>query len=48
MDSDKEAKKLGIALRLVGTPEIKKVLSAVMETAAMPFYASRADAQSGA
>ena len=47
MDSDKEAKKLGIALRLVGTPEIKKVLGAVMETAAMPFYASRADAQNG-
>jgi two-component system cell cycle response regulator len=47
MDSDKEAKKLGIALRLVGTPEIKKVLGAVMETAAMPFYASRAEAQAG-
>jgi len=45
MDSDKEAKKLGISLRLVGTPEIKKVLGAVTETAAMPFYASRADAQ---
>jgi two-component system, cell cycle response regulator len=48
IDSDKEAKKLGIALRLVGTPEIKRALSAVMETAAMPFYATRADAQSGA
>jgi two-component system cell cycle response regulator len=47
MDSDKEAKKLGIALRLVGTPEIKKVLGAVMETASMPFYATRADAQTG-
>lgn len=47
MDSDKEAKKLGIALRLVGTPEIKKVVGAVMETAAMPFFASRAEAQAG-
>jgi DNA-binding response OmpR family regulator/anti-anti-sigma regulatory factor len=47
MDSDKEAKKLGISLRLVGTPEIKKVLGAVMETAAMPFYGSRAEAQAG-
>jgi CheY-like chemotaxis protein len=47
MDSDKEAKKLGIALRLVGTPEIKKVLGAVMETSTMPFYATRADAQAG-
>jgi two-component system cell cycle response regulator len=47
MDSDKEAKKLGIAMRLVGSPEIKKVLGQVMETAAMPFFASRADAQNG-
>jgi two-component system cell cycle response regulator len=47
MDSDKEAKKLGISLRLVGTPEIKKVLGAVMETAAMPFYTNIADAQAG-
>jgi two-component system cell cycle response regulator len=46
MDSDKEAKKLGISLRLVGTPEVKRVLGAVMETATMPFYASRAEAQS--
>jgi len=48
MDSDKEAKKLGISLRLVGTPEVKKVLGAVMETAAMPFFASRAEAAAGA
>lgn len=47
MDSEKEAKKLGIAMRLVGTPEVKKVLGAVMETAAMPFFASRAEAQAG-
>jgi DNA-binding response OmpR family regulator/anti-anti-sigma regulatory factor len=48
MDSDKEAKKLGISLRLVGTPEIKRVVGAVMETAALPFFATRADAQNGA
>ena len=47
MDSEKEAKKLGISLRLVGTPEIKKVLGQVMETAAMPFYTTLAEAQSG-
>jgi DNA-binding response OmpR family regulator/anti-anti-sigma regulatory factor len=47
MDSDKEAKKLGISLRLVGTPEIKKVLGAVMETSTMPFFATLADAQTG-
>ena len=47
VDSDQEAKKLGIALRLVGTPELKKMLGAAMETATMPFYASRVDAQNG-
>ncbi len=47
MDSEKEAKKLGISLRLVGTPEIKKVLGQVMETAAMPFYTTIAEAQAG-
>ncbi|MEO7733129.1 MAG: response regulator [Kofleriaceae bacterium] len=47
VDSDMEAKKLGIAMRLVGTPELKKVLGAVMETSAMPFFASRSDAQNG-
>jgi two-component system, cell cycle response regulator len=48
MDSDREAKKLGISLRLVGTPEIKRVLGAVMETATLPFFATRAEAQNGA
>jgi len=48
MDSHKEATKLGISLRLVGTPEIKKVVGAVMETAALPFYSTRADARTGA
>jgi two-component system cell cycle response regulator len=47
MDSDRQARKLGIALRLVGTAEVRKVLGAVMETAAMPFYATRAEAQAG-
>jgi DNA-binding NtrC family response regulator/anti-anti-sigma regulatory factor len=47
MDSDKEAKKLGISLRLVGTPELKRVVGAVMETATLPFFSTRADAQSG-
>ena len=45
MDSDKEAKKLGISLRLVGTPEIKRVVGAVMETSTLPFFATRAEAQ---
>jgi two-component system, cell cycle response regulator len=47
IDSDKEAKKLGISLRLVGTPEVKKLLGGVMETATLPFYATRAEAQNG-
>ena len=48
MDSDREARKLGISLRLVGTPEIKRVLGAVMETSTLPFFATRAEAQAGA
>jgi two-component system, cell cycle response regulator len=47
MESDKEAKGLGIAVRLVGTPELKKVLGAAAETAAVPFFLSRTDAQTG-
>lgn len=47
MESDKEARKLGISLRLVGTPEIKRVVGAVNETAALPFFASRAEALNG-
>jgi len=45
-DGDKQAKQLGISLRLVGTPELKTALGGVPETAAMPFFASRAQAQS--
>lgn len=47
MDSDKEAKNLGIAMRLVGTPELKKMLAAVTDTSTIPFFASRAEAQLG-
>jgi two-component system, cell cycle response regulator len=45
MDSDREARKLGISLRLVGTPEVRKLLGGVTETAALPFYATRAEAR---
>lgn len=47
VDSDLEAKKLGIAMRLVGTPEVKQVIAAVTATSTMPFFASRGDAQNG-
>lgn len=47
MESDKEARKLGISLRLVGPPEVKRLLGAVTEIATLPFYATRAEAQRG-
>jgi DNA-binding response OmpR family regulator len=45
MDAEKEAKKLGIALRLVGTTEVKRVMGTIMETATLPFYGSLGEAQ---
>lgn len=47
MDSDKEARQLGIALRLVGTPDVRRIVGAVMEIAALPFYATQAEARDG-
>lgn len=44
IEAEKEATKLGIALRLVGNAEVKRALSAVVETAALPFFPSRAEA----
>jgi two-component system, cell cycle response regulator len=42
VDLEKEATRLGITLRLVGTPAIKKVVTSVADTANMPFFESRA------
>ncbi len=45
MDMDAEAKKFGIALRLVGTPDAKKALSALVETASLPFFQTLGEAK---
>jgi DNA-binding response OmpR family regulator len=42
---DRSAKKLGIALRLVGTPELGKILRDFTETASVPFFSSVAEAR---
>lgn len=41
----KDAKKLGIQIRVVGKPETQKVLSSVQDTAALPFFSSLAKAK---
>jgi two-component system cell cycle response regulator len=48
LDVDRQAKKLGLALRLVGTREVAKVLTGFADTAAMPFYASVPEARQAA
>ena len=45
LDMDTEAKKFGIALRLVGAPEVKKVLGNLVATASLPFYATITEAK---
>jgi CheY-like chemotaxis protein len=44
----RDAKALGIALRLVGTPEIKKQFSQITDVATLPFYASVDEARAAA
>jgi DNA-binding response OmpR family regulator len=48
MEIDKEAKKLGLALRIVGTPDVKHVMSSITETAELPFYGTVSEARSAA
>jgi DNA-binding NtrC family response regulator len=45
MEFEKDAKKLGIAVRVVGKPEAKKVLSSIQDTAAIPFFGSLHEAR---
>jgi two-component system cell cycle response regulator len=45
IDTDKEARRLGLQLRLVGKSELKAVMSSIMETAALPFFTSVSDAR---
>ena len=45
MEMDSEARKFGIALRLVGNEDAKKVLKALVETASLPFFSSVSEAK---
>ncbi len=45
LDMDAEAKKFGIALRIVGAPEAKKALSQLVETASLPFFGTVSEAK---
>jgi hypothetical protein len=48
IETEKEARKLGLVLRLVGTAEIKRAMGAIAETAALPFFASVDEAKAAA
>ncbi|MCX5746750.1 MAG: response regulator [Proteobacteria bacterium] len=48
MEMDSQAKKFGIMLRLVGNPDAQKALSALVETASLPFFTSISDAKNAA
>lgn len=45
MDMDSEAKKLGIALRIVGKAETKQLLDRLVETKSVPFFSTLSDAK---
>jgi two-component system cell cycle response regulator len=44
IDTEKEARRLGLQLRLVGKADLRAVMSSIMETAALPFFTSVTDA----
>jgi DNA-binding response OmpR family regulator len=48
VDTDKEAKKLGISLSLVGNAEMKKVMSSITETATLRFFGTLSEARAEA
>ena len=45
IDTEKEARRLGLQLRLVGKTDVRAVMSSITETAALPFFASVSDAR---
>ena len=47
MDSRERATKMGVELRLVGSPELAKTLKQVVDTADVPVFASVAEAAAG-
>jgi DNA-binding response OmpR family regulator len=48
LEVDKQAKKLGLSLRLCGTPELGKLLTGFTDTAKMPFFPNVDAARSAA
>ena len=44
----KQAKKLGLELRLVGTPEVRATLGGITETASIPFHLTLPEARAAA
>jgi DNA-binding response OmpR family regulator len=45
LELEKTARKFGVSLRLVGTPELQRVLSGIVDTATIPFYPSLGEAK---
>lgn len=45
---DKECKRLGLGLRIIGTPDIKRALASVTDTADIPFFETRSAATEAA
>jgi CheY-like chemotaxis protein len=48
LEVDRQAKKLGLSLRLAGTPELAKLLTGFHETASLPFFPNVDAARSAA
>lgn len=48
LNIQKHARKLGLEVRLVGTPELGTVLRGIAETAAIPFFPTAAEARAAA
>ena len=45
IDTEKEARKLGIILILVGSADAKRIMGTIMETASLPFFATVTEAR---
>jgi len=48
IDLEKESKRLGLVMRLVGPPAIKKMVTCVADTASLPFFEDRESARGAA
>ena len=48
IDTEKEARRLGMTLRVVGKADLKVMMSSITETAVLPFYSTVAEARAEA